>query len=197
MAGLETIISQIRSESEQSAAKVLADAREKADEILAQARAQAETECASVRRRSEQSVQNILERGKSAAELKRRQELLAEKQLLIGETIQMAREKLESMDLDAYFGMLARLAVKAAQPGEGELVLSAKDAVRMPDSFPKQLEEALSKTGASLHVSAQTRDMDGGFVLVYGGIEENCSIDALFDEVRERVQDQVQELLFS
>lgn len=34
-------------------------------------------------------------------------------------------------------------------------------------------------------------------MLSYGGIEENCSIEALFYAARERLQDRVQELLFS
>ena len=48
-----------------------------------------------------------------------------------------------------------------------------------------------------LHISGDTRDIDGGFVLTYGGIEENCSIDALFDAAHEVLQDKVQEILFS
>ena len=39
--------------------------------------------------------------------------------------------------------------------------------------------------------------INGGFVLTYGGIEENCSIDALFDAAHEVLQDKVQEILFS
>ena len=33
--------------------------------------------------------------------------------------------------------------------------------------------------------------MDGGFVLTYGGIEENCTIKALFDAKREELSDKV------
>ena len=52
------------------------------------------------------------------------------------------------------------------------------------------------KEGAALTVSSETRDIDGGFVLTYGGIEENCSFDALFDSAHEMLQDKVQEILF-
>ena len=74
MAGLETIIGQIRKESEDSAARTTAAARQKAEEILAQARAEAEEECAAVREASKKRTKEILERGRSAAELKVRQE---------------------------------------------------------------------------------------------------------------------------
>ena len=39
--------------------------------------------------------------------------------------------------------------------------------------------------------------MDGGFILCYGGIEENCSFDAIFDSAREHLQDAVQRILFA
>ena len=38
--------------------------------------------------------------------------------------------------------------------------------------------------------------MDGGFLLVYGGIEENCTIRAVFDSKREELSDHVNRLLF-
>ena len=45
-------------------------------------------------------------------------------------------------------------------------------------------------------VSKEPKDMDGGFVLVYGGIEENCTIRAMFDAKRDELSDIVHRLLF-
>ena len=42
-----------------------------------------------------------------------------------------------------------------------------------------------------LRISGDTRDIDGGFVLTYGGIEENCSIDALFDAAQDVYKRQI------
>ena len=36
-----------------------------------------------------------------------------------------------------------------------------------------------------------------GFILIYGGIEENCSIDAMFAEKRDELLDQVRKILFA
>lgn len=80
MAGLDKIISQIKEESRKAAERTRAEARSKADEILAQARADAKRECVDIERRSKQAVANILERGRTAAELKKRGAVLAEKQ---------------------------------------------------------------------------------------------------------------------
>ena len=91
MAGLDKIISQIKEESREGGGTHQAEARSKADEILAQARADAQRECVDIERRSKQAVANILERGRTAAELKKRGAVLAEKQRLIGATIGMLR----------------------------------------------------------------------------------------------------------
>lgn len=197
MAGLDKIIGQIEEESKGAAARTLEAARAEAEKILEMARKEAEEECGRIERRSDQAVANILERGRSAAELKKRGSLLAEKQRLIGETIVMVKEELKSLDGEAYFEMLLKLAVKSAQPGEGELLFSAKDLARLPEGFEEQVNAALKDKGAVLRVSEDSRDIDAGFVLTYGGIEENCSFDAIFDSARETLQDKAQELLFS
>ena len=38
--------------------------------------------------------------------------------------------------------------------------------------------------------------IDGGFVLIYGGMEENCSFSALFDANREDFLDAAKAVLF-
>ena len=60
-----------------------------------------------------------------------------------------------------------------------------------------QVAQALAgKPGASLTLDEAPRDIDGGFVLIYGDIEENCSFEALFDAQKDRLQDEVRALLF-
>ncbi|MCC8027012.1 MAG: V-type ATP synthase subunit E [Clostridium sp.] len=197
MAGLDKIIGQIEEESKAAAARTIEAARAEAEKILETARKEAEAECADIERRSAQAVANILERGKSAAELKKRGSLLAEKQKLIGDTIARAKEELKNMEAEAYFDMILKLAVKSAQSGEGEILFSAKDLARLPQGFEEKLNAALKGRGAALRISGDARDIDAGFVLTYGGIEENCSIDALFDSAHELLQDKAQEILFS
>ena len=50
--------------------------------------------------------------------------------------------------------------------------------------------------GGSLTLSDDTADIDSGFILRYGGIEENCSLKALFADRQEELQDLVHKLLF-
>ena len=59
------------------------------------------------------------------------------------------------------------------------------------------LNGLLAEKGASLEISEETRDMGSGFVLVYGGIEENGDFDDLIDSAYERLQDIAHKALFS
>lgn len=75
------------------------------------------------------------------------------------------------------------------------MFLSPKDLERLPQGFAARLNAALPQN-AALEVSPSPRPMDGGFVLQYGDVEQNCSLSALFDELREGILDEAREALF-
>ena len=58
------------------------------------------------------------------------------------------------------------------------------------------LKEAAEKNGVRLTVSDKPAAIKNGFILNYGGVEENCTIDALFDQSRDDLLDKVKEILF-
>lgn len=132
----------------------------------------------------------------SGAKLKQRQTLLSAKQQLIREIIQSAKDSLLELDDGAYFRLIFQMAAKFALPQQGKLILNEKDLGRAPKDFNAQLEAAVKAIPAQSFVVRQHRPIDGGFVLDYDGIEENCSFDALFYSSQEDLQDKVQELLF-
>ena len=81
--------------------------------------------------------------------------------------------------------------------GEGTVYFSQADLDRLPAGLEERLNAAVREKNASLKISGESREIDGGFVLSYGGIEENCSFDAIFDSAREHLQDEVGKILFS
>ena len=74
-------------------------------------------------------------------------------------------------------------------------MFSPRDRGRLPDTFEKELG-ALLPQGASLKLSKETRNIRGGCVLLYGGVEENCSIEALFSAGRDDMADIAGSILF-
>ena len=61
----------------------------------------------------------------------------------------------------------------------------------------EQAGEIAAGKGGSLKVSRETRDIPNGFVLVYGGVEENCTLKAMFEAKRDELADKVNHLIFS
>ena len=188
MAGLDKIIGQIQKESEDAAARTIAAAREKAENMLQQAREEAEAQCGEIRARSAKEKEDILERGRSAAELKVRQGLLAKKQEIIGSVLADALKAAKNLEAERYFQVVG---------GEGVVFFSEADLQRLPSDLERRMNDAVKDKGAVLKISSEPRAMDGGFILCYGGIEENCSFDAIFDSAREHLQDAVQRILFA
>ena len=197
MTGLEKMVSQILEEADASATVTISDAEKKASEILKEAGEKAD---AIHRQREEQSrakVKSYEERTASAADMKKRTAILAAKQELIGGVIADAADRVKNLDDGKYFEILKNMAEKYIPPREGEIYFSPKDLERMPDDFREEIRALAAQKGGTLEISGETRNIDGGFILAYGGIEENCSIDAMFAEKRDELLDLVRKLLFT
>lgn len=194
MTGLEKIVQQIQSEAQQAADAVIAQANAEAAEIANKAQEEGKAQIALIEAQSKTDVANVLSAAKSAAALQVRRAVLEAKQELIGKVIDDTQKSIYLLTDDEYFALILKMVKKFALPERGEILFSASDLKRLPADFSAKLAEAAP---AGLIVSDETRKIDGGFVLIYGGVEENCSFDALFYAARENLQDKVQELLFS
>ncbi|MCI8650224.1 MAG: hypothetical protein HFG20_08925 [Anaerotruncus sp.] len=194
MTGLEKIIRQIQDEAQAKADEAVAQAQTQAQERLEAAKAEGAREVAAIEARSAAAVAACDAAAESAAALTVRRAVLGAKQQLISEVIENARKEIYGLSDDAYFALLLKMAAKFSLAQPGEICFSASDLKRLPAGFEAQLSKAAK---GPLTISDQTREIDGGFVLVYGGIEENCSIEALFYAAQESLQDRVQALLFA
>ena len=90
--------------------------------------------------------------------------------------------------------MLARLAQKYAADGDAEMRLNAADLARLPAGFEDRLNKAVGR--GHIAVSKTPCDLPDGFLLVYGGIDVNCTFDALFEAEADALQDIAGGLLF-
>lgn len=196
MTGLDKILAEIRDEAAAEANAAKDSAKAQADKILADAKADSDAKVAKIEAAADAEVKDIERSRESAVVLQRRQRALAQKQALLKETLDKARDSLYELPEKDYFELLVKLAAKAAQPGEGEMLLNAKDAARTPADFAGKLKAALP-AGASLSISKDNRPIDGGFVLKYGDVEENCSFSAMFDARADEFSDLVRDKLFA
>lgn len=197
MAGLDKILEQIRQESDASVSEKLAEANKTADDIRQKAKEAVKDECAQIEERGKRQAEEALSRAESAAALYKRKAILAEKQRIIAEVFDEALKQLISLPEAEYFDTIIKIALKNALPQEGKIIFSEADKKRIPADFEMRLNAQLhQKSQGTLSVSEETREMDGGFVLSYGGVEQNCSFSALIDAERELMADRVQSVLF-
>lgn len=196
MSGLEKMKARIIEEAEDSAREIISQADAQAEDIVGSARKGAEEEARQILEQAEKDAAEYGKRTKAALDMQRKQLVLRAKQEMIAEVIDQAYDKVLNLGEKEYFGLMRKLLEKYILPGEGVICFSKKDLERMPTSFRKVIEETASEAGASLSISGQPEQIDGGFLLVYGGIEENCTIRALFDEKKEELSDMANRCLF-
>lgn len=197
MTGLEKIIQAIETKAMAVASDIVEGAKKEAEEIKASARSQAEIKCAEIAEESSINIKSVLSRAESGAGLQRKKMLLETKQSLINEIIEKAKLQLLNLPRDEYFQVILKLIKKYAHREAGRIVFSSKDKERIPNKFEDSILDSLSElSGAALTIADECALIDGGFILVYGEIEENCSFDALFAAYKEELQDIVNSFLF-
>lgn len=197
MTGLDKMKSQILDEAKAAADGKIAEAKAQAEELIRSANEEAARLAEGISRKSENDVANYNERLASAIDLQKRTKILAAKQDVIASVLGKAHEKIDSMEAGEYFSMLLKMVEKYALPQDGEICFSAADLGRLPEGFEAEADKIARGKGGSLKLSGESKNIKNGFILVYGGIEENCTIDAMFDARRDELSDIVQRLLFS
>jgi len=196
MTGLEKITSEIKADADKSVAAIIDKANAEAKSILAGAEKEAAEAVAKINHDVSVRLSASKSTAESAAALRKRRLILEEKQKLIGEVIEEAKNIIYALPDNVYFEKILKLAEKNVNPAEGTIIFNAKDLSRLPADFETKLNVVAVAKGGKLTVSKETRPIDGGFVLLYEGIDQNCSITSLFETHIESVQDKIQKLLF-
>lgn len=197
MTGLEKILKVIEDDANAHAEEIIRKAQNEADEIIKAAKLEAEKKCAEMTVKSDADVQAVLSRAESAAALQEKKKILDAKQQIISNVITKARNSLAGISDSEYIDIILKMVNKYAHNKEGLILFSQTDKKRLPADFSSKISVALAdKPGAALVVSEAVATIEGGFVLKYGDIEENCSFEALFSSAKEELSDQVNAILF-
>lgn len=190
MTGLEKIIAEIETDSREVAAHQLEEANKKAEAILNEAKNEVELLKVKKQKLANLKQQDILDRAKSSCELETRKAILNKKQELISAVIADAKNELKNLSTKEYFDVLLKLAQNKSSDGKATLQLNSSDFERVPENFSSLLPSEIS-------LSKSACDIQDGFLLIYDGIDINCSFDALFEEKLEELQDKSASILFS
>jgi V/A-type H+-transporting ATPase subunit E len=196
MSGLEKIISQIMADAKVQADEITAQAEKEAAQILDEASREAQklTEDADVK--TKRAVENVKSRGESAIDMHRRTAVLQAKQEVIGEMYEKAYQAVCNENEQDYFNRMEHMIEQYAQPMEGTIIFSKKDLDRLPQDFRDRINAAAAKANGSLQLSGEGADIENGFILSYGGVEENCTLRAMFETKKDELYDIIQKVLY-
>lgn len=195
MAGLDKIIERIQKNSEINCDSILNDAQKQAEELRAASEVKSKADVEKIAAETDRKSKEIIDSAHSGSELEEKKEILSAKVEIIDSVIDQVAQTLKDLPDDKYFDAIYKLAGKYARPEEGVMYLSQKDLDRLPADFEKTLNSKLEQ--GSIKVSKDPRDLDGGFVLSYGGIEINCSFAALIKESEDDIKDELSRILFA
>lgn len=196
MSGLENIKSRILDEANHSAQTIIDEARREAEQLLDKARREADEAKKKILSDAGKKAKDMEDRAASALDMEKRKELLRTKRALIEDVLNEAYTRLSQDKNESYLGLLLQLVEKYAEPKDGTIRFCASDVSVLTDEFLQKVMEAARAKGGSLTVKEPVQ-VDAGFVLVYGGIEENCTVKALFDARYDELADEVNRLLFT
>ena len=191
MTGLENIIREIETESAETVSDILGKANDAAAVTLRDAEKAAEQLKEGFRHEAERKAAETAERATANDQMELKRAVLKKKQEIIRETLDGTRRALTETRDKGYFEMLTSLLNRYAAKGkDGEILMTDADKKAMT----KEFETAVSAYG--LKVSDKALAADSGFVLVYGSIEINCTVDAIFDAYADELSDMLGAFLF-
>lgn len=185
--------------------KILSEARDKVNEILERANAEAsrivgeaEQEASSLRERyaerARRESEELHRRGKIIASLEAKKELLAAQRKLLDEVFDMAIRAVLSTKKEEYLALVESLLSKVASETKSGAVVLSRDERHLDASF---FESFNKRHGTSFTLSSSRGSFSGGFKVDCGQISYDCSVERLFDSLREELEPKVAGKLFS
>ncbi|HBR32943.1 MAG TPA: hypothetical protein DD733_12775 [Clostridiales bacterium] len=187
--------------------KIEEDSRAACNEVMEKAQAEA---LAIIKKAQDDSLKALTEAVKKAeaeavlnielvtskAEHERKKAVLTAKNGIIDEIVKEALQRLKAMNTEDYFKVIMELVVRYAQNGNGLLRFSKEDLDRIPTDFEAETNKMLAGSNKTISVSRQPVSVDGGFVIVYDDIEQNCSFDSLLNASYDEIRDEVYKEIF-
>lgn len=193
MSAEEKILQSITDDARVQADKIIREAELRAEKITEDAKASAKEYSAGVVSAALMKAQAIKKNAESAAELTVRDARLAKKHEEMSKTMDMALNKIVSLPDKEYFGLLAGLAKQNIFREGGVILLGAADLKRDLSVFDK----LLSENGIKLQIEKVAANIENGFILKWGDVEYNFSLDAVIADKKNLLEDRMHRVLFA
>lgn len=219
MTGLDKIKDKIIAEAQLDAARMIEDAQKKCNEILLRASGDADNIKAELDVAAHREAESLISRAKSGAALEKRNIIAQAKSHAADLAFETAKKEILSLPDEQYIEFLAKLLVSALSSqldiektnrelyGEEsneapvDVLLSQEDILRAGAKIiPAAKKMAAGKPVSHLleraGVSVETAKIEGGMIIRIGDLDINCSVEALIESAKERLEGDVARILF-
>lgn len=192
MSSSDMILNSIKSDCDKTIEAIRTDSARICEEIIAKGKEDAAKAKAELDSKTRQKASQIKAANKSRGELEQRNALLRKRRLEIDITYDAIYKYLLNLDGENYFNIIYKL-LKKLGGNQGVIYLNQNDLNRLPADFSQKLESL----GIKAQLGENAVDIDGGFILKNGDIEENMSFSALLSSNRDSIEDLINRELFA
>lgn len=189
--------------------RILTDARSLHDKILDEANAQAKIIIAEAEKEAFQKTTLITEKAKeeavlikqryqAAESMEDRKNILKVRQECISEAFDVALKNLSDMPEDKYKLFIEGIILNTAKDEDGVIVFNERDKKRLGEGFIFEINGKLKAKGlsAALSLAKDSLNTSGGFILRYGDLEINCTLEVILNMQRPNMEPEVAKILF-
>ena len=191
MSSGDKILNRISLDCDERISKINAETDEKCAQIMAQAKLDADKISAEIADKAQSKVKQMQAASKSRCDLETRNAFLKRRREEIDKTYSEILNKMENLPDEDYFELIYTFAKKLSGMS-GVVLLNKKDMNRLPKNFLARLEEC----GVKAELSKAPCDIESGFILKCGDIEENMDFSAILSEKRDAIEDFINQELF-
>lgn len=191
MSSGDKILNRISLDCDERISQIGAETDEKCAQIMAQAKLDADKISAEIADKAQSKVKQMQAASKSRCDLETRNAFLKRRREEIDKTYSEILNKMKNLPDEDYFELIYTFA-KKLNGMSGVVLLNEKDMNRLPKDFLARLEEC----GVKAELSKMPCDIESGFILKCGDIEENMDFSAILSEKRDAIEDFINQELF-
>ncbi|NLW02535.1 MAG: V-type ATP synthase subunit E [Clostridiaceae bacterium] len=198
MTGIDRIKTKILDDAKEIAEENLNRARQEAERIIAEARGKAREEAGKARQAAKAEAANLKKTMDAVSSLEERKRMLKVRQDMVDAAFRAAFERTLKLPAEEYGSFIRRFILESVRDGEGEILFNEADRSRLGEKYVEEINRTLKAEGKTsvLRLSGHTIPNRGGFVLRYGEMEINCTLEIIFSLLRPRLEAEVASILF-
>lgn len=198
MSDINVLINKIIKDAEEERDAILKVAAEEEALIVSKSIAKAEKEKEAKLEKAKKEAALKKERIISSAAIEVRNKKLAAKQQVIEKVFNQALEKMKDLPKDKYVSFVKNSLIALKLNGDEKIRVSKKDADVINQKLLDEVNKIIStkEKKANLKLSSEYGDFAGGFIVEKGKVDLNYTFEALLDSAKDRLENEVANILF-